>query len=251
MASLTAYTTGETITGNVWPIWCRTTATSNAVTYDPVWQRWVASYTGATTIAPGMVYVNGVWQNWVMLAPAANSYTILPNPAWAEPAPETPEQIAAREARNVEHRERERVQFARAALIRDRAKALLHRVLSAAQTKDLAENGGFFVFAPSGKLYRIYQGSHGNVDEIAPDGTPIARFCVQPSGVPAEDSMLAQMLFLLNQEEEFLRIANRSAPYGSDRGDNRRLAQLAAAALAQRAAIPPVIHGERAIVLAQ
>ena len=59
------------------------------------------------------------------------------------------------------------------------------------------------------KRYRIHKGRSGNVELLAPDGTPLRRYCAHPDlYVPDEDTMLSQKLVLESDEERFLRTAN-------------------------------------------
>lgn len=95
------------------------------------------------------------------------------------------------------------------ALAHDRAMALLRSCLNAEQLRELAANNYFFVTAPSGNLYRIDKGSHGNIKRIDPQtGRWVESLCVQPRGVPEGDAMLMQKLLIETAEEELRRVAN-------------------------------------------
>ena len=62
------------------------------------------------------------------------------------------------------------------------------------------------------RRYKIEYGTAGNVKLLREDGKAVASFCIHPEiHVPTEDVMLAQKLLLETAEDEFLRIANRTA----------------------------------------
>jgi hypothetical protein len=106
--------------------------------------------------------------------------------------------------------ERARVEQAEKLAAKGRARKLLVRHLSVIQ-KRVYEEHGYFDVEVSGKVYRVRQGTHGNVRKIEQvDGRDreVMSFCIQPGGVPEEDAMLAQKLLLETDEAMFLRIAN-------------------------------------------
>jgi len=91
-----------------------------------------------------------------------------------------------------------------------KARALLERSLTPEQRRDLLGRCYFYV---RGKrhTYRIRQGCSGNVDQLDSSGRVISRFCAQPLGrVPICDVMLAQKLWIENDEDMFL---SNAAPY--------------------------------------
>lgn len=90
-----------------------------------------------------------------------------------------------------------------------RARKLLVEHLNAAQ-RESYEKHGYFVVEVNGTKYRIDQGTHGNVKELDKAGKPVFVYCIQPSGVPDEDAMLAQKLNLEANEASFKRVANRT-----------------------------------------
>lgn len=89
-----------------------------------------------------------------------------------------------------------------------RARKLLMSALSPAQRRTY-EDKRYFDVQVAGKVYRIHQGTHGNVRELGPNGREQYLWCAQPDHVPAEDAMLAQMLLLRHDEAAFRRVANR------------------------------------------
>lgn len=91
---------------------------------------------------------------------------------------------------------------------RGRARKLLMSALSHSQQATYSLHG-YFDVAVGGTVYRIHQGTHGNVRELGGDGREKYLWCAQPDHVPAEDAMLAQMLLLRHDEAAFRRVANR------------------------------------------
>lgn len=109
-----------------------------------------------------------------------------------------------------------------AGLAQRRARALLVQHLTPEQRRTY-EQHAYFDVDVNGKTYRVRQGTHGNVRLLerakvspaifatVPAEPPLIEkvsFCAQPSGVPAEDAMLAQKLMLESDERKFLEIAN-------------------------------------------
>lgn len=123
---------------------------------------------------------------------------------------ETPEQRQARElqkaCRIVRLEEEAKREAERRMRAGQRAKSLLLATMTPEQRASYERHGHFDVCI-DGKTYRIKQGSHGNVSLVDERG-PIERYCVQPSGVPVEDMMLAQKLALECAPAEFFRKAN-------------------------------------------
>jgi len=102
-----------------------------------------------------------------------------------------------------------------------RAEALLRTLLSDEQWDSYVSHRAFEFVAPSGRRYRLREGWAGNVEEVLTDeqlrevrpGRPVRgrRFCIHPlSSFPRADNLVAQVLMLRNEEEEFLRLANVS-----------------------------------------
>ena len=89
-----------------------------------------------------------------------------------------------------------------------RALALLKQCLSPEQLSEFKVEGGFYVQSSSGKTYRIEPGTNHNLSLIE-DGERTATYCAGPQGVPWGDYALAQKLWLENDEDEFLKVANR------------------------------------------
>lgn len=115
----------------------------------------------------------------------------------------TPEEFMAAHRR---HQERH-------TLARQRATALLTRLLTDDQRATFIAKRHFDVTAKSGRTYRIYcAATAGNIHWIDEHGRTLGKFCVAPRGaltLPASDTYLAQLLLISCNEKKFL----RTAPY--------------------------------------
>ena len=119
---------------------------------------------------------------------------------------------AREEAARVATAERQVVEAARQerrALAKDRSYALLHRHLTDEQLAMLENESRFLIEVNSGKVYEIRRGIHQNIYLLNGEGRITEQLCAAPrGGVPEGDAMLAQMLHLMVNEEEFRRVAN-------------------------------------------
>lgn len=197
----TSWTSASTTTatsGSIWRVW-NVDATNVATTINDPWDAWHTTTTATTIpITP--------WDQWVR--------TGQPIQAWARIVPpprvETDEEVVARaERRRIEAERAAAAQRARDAA-GARAYRLLRALLTPEQRADLEQRNGFFVEAPSGNVYRIWKGSHGNVKRVDPQNRQVEleSLCIQPSGVPDGDAMLAQKLLIETTEELFRATAN-------------------------------------------
>jgi hypothetical protein len=88
--------------------------------------------------------------------------------------------------------------------------ALLFQHLTDDQRNMLESENRFLIEVNSGRIYEIRRGRHQNVYRLDENGHAVEQLCCLPRGeVPDGDVMLAQMLHLLCNEEQFRRIANR------------------------------------------
>ena len=93
----------------------------------------------------------------------------------------------------------------------ERANALLLSVLSDEQCKEFKKHGRFHVTVNSGRTYRITHGWAGNVYGLDEEGKVNESLCIHPKErIPNADNMLAQLLWLMNDEDDFREIANIS-----------------------------------------
>jgi len=160
-------------TGDTWYVWCDN---GTAATATATWTYWSSSTVSNVSYAP-------------YRAPA-----------------ETDEQREARETAQAE-----RVAEAQAAVAR--AEELLLANLSRRQRTEYRRCQQFHVRGPSGCRYRIERKRVANIVLLHRDGSPSERLCVHPiEGVPDEDTMLAQKLWIEGgMENELVGLANRRA----------------------------------------
>jgi len=216
--SFTLTTTGAA-TGDTWNQWADVTAiTTSATTNHPVFVQWVTGTAGPSTIATNTI----TWGSWVNDTETGAHRTFRSQQYGhrAPPAPVDPAVRAAAEAQRLERRERDRIACEESERKRNaankRAMDLLKSCLSPEQRHDFKEHGHFYVQAPSGRMYRIDKGSHGNVKCVDPVTKKWTEsLCVAPAGgVPYGDAMLMQKLMIETAEEVFRSYANISYANG-------------------------------------
>jgi hypothetical protein len=116
----------------------------------------------------------------------------------------------ARQARWEMARQEERMQ--RQEAIR-RSTELLESLLNDTQRESYCAHGHFDVVGSAGNIYRIEQGSNGNILWLV-DGEVAGRLCAHPhfgdagGWLPLPDVALGQMLALVTDERGFIDIAN-------------------------------------------
>lgn len=193
-----------TYPGTVWVPWngqtgyTDTGTGSSAISSATIWSGWNSNT--ITSSSSSITLSGATWTNW-----NSNSVTVTQYPMQAE----TDEQRRLREEQT------RRWQEERAAVEREvrkaklRAKKLLVDHLNPQQREDYEKRGFFHLYTNKGRKYRIHQGTHGNVRlvDVTTD-EELGRYCSQPSGVPDEDAMLAQKLYLEIDEDEFIAHAN-------------------------------------------
>lgn len=217
MASLGNYTTSD----NAWSYWAQTTATNTTSTSNSAWNTWCDTGTSATTN-----YYNASGQNvyavWVsneneVYRQHINNYHNL-NAAVQKVRVRTAEEIAAAAARIAELAAERAEEEKRRKAAAKRALELLREHLTAKQRHDL-ENRKFFLVqgGKTGKSYRVRDtgSASGNIDEMADNDNEkvAARLCAHAPyhfDIPNADQLLGQLLMLRFEEEEMLRIANRT-----------------------------------------
>lgn len=109
----------------------------------------------------------------------------------------------------------------------ERAEALLSDHLTTEQADTLATFGWFELTSQHGNRYRIYRGQVVNVYRVAETGSgrvrTVAGYCLRSDPeLPDADVMLAQMLLLRTDEDEFIARAERSELQPPRRRDRRR-----------------------------
>lgn len=107
-----------------------------------------------------------------------------------------------------------RVSAADVALADNKAEALLMSLLSPEQRDHYRRLQCFEVLTTRNgerRRYQIRQGIAGNIYRLDESGAAIESFCIHAAGdYPTADHMVAQMLMLQSNEEQFLRVANRT-----------------------------------------
>lgn len=205
-------------TGDTWGAW-NTMGTSSAIYDTNVWNAWT---TGPRITIHQNINTATTWSSWV-----DESHNVRPQNMprrnveqerqyRAEEEARLARYRAEDEARNAKWREDERIRANKKKEADDRAMKLLVSMLDAQQRSDLKAYNYFLVEAPSGRLYRIDYGMHGNVKVIdRVTRKIIERLCIQPSGVPAADANLMQKLLIETSEEAFRAHANITLENGS------------------------------------
>jgi hypothetical protein len=233
---------GEVTVRQIWREWqsigtLGTTTCNHYATTGDTWSHWASQTTG------GLLYDTNVWNAWVtsprITVTSGYENSIADAAAWgAWQAQEQPrrsgrsteqerqyraEQKAREEKWQAEHaaanakwHEEERIRLRKKEEADERAMKLLVSMLDDRQRSDLKAYKYFFVEAPSGRLYRIDHGMHGNVKVVdRVTRKIIERLCIQPSGVPAADANLMQKLLIETAEDHFRANANITLENGS------------------------------------
>ena len=205
--------TGGSIYGHTQTIWNAWTAgTASTITYsatcatDNAWQVWSTNPIIHTTSA---VTTWGLWQETAVQTIRGGLGPVETPEQRARRDAEEARYRAEREQQNARWREEERARLRKKEEADERALQLLVSMLSDQQRSDLKNHKHFFVDAPSGRLYRIDYGTHGNVKVVDRLTRKITeRLCIQPNGVPAGDANLMQKLLIETAEETFRAHAN-------------------------------------------
>ena len=193
-----------------WPNWiynASTTVSNNTIVYadtTTLWTNWI------TVGSTNSVTVN-YWPDWVQQVPLGNRLAVAHALPREDEATVQRRLVTQQDRQRQMHEERQRYLEEQAEAGR-KAEALLREFLSPEQLADHEKKTGFLVTSKSGRIYRILPGKHGNVLELHPDTRkPVAKWCAAPTdGVPDQDAMLAQKLFLETDEDYFRKIANRT-----------------------------------------
>lgn len=199
--------------GSIWMGWnTQYTISTQTITSANPWTVWVGTNSAATT-AGSTVW--SVWNQPVQMY--QDNLTRVPETAeqrrvrqeqevryQAEQAERNALYLAEERERNIRwEAERQAVEVAR-----QTAKELLMSLLTPEQRDMLLKRQFFLVKAKSGRVYRIDEGTHGNLKVLDKDMKVIERLCIQPNGVPAGDAMLMQKLMIETAEDVFRSHAN-------------------------------------------
>ncbi len=128
--------------------------------------------------------------------------------------PPTPEQLAERREEEARRQAAQAERVRKNEEVRAKARGLLLKHLTPEQQETYEKNKWFVVEGGrSKKKYQLHPAVAGNVLEMSEDNKrSIYRYCCHcDHSIPLEDNLLAQKLMLEAHEDEFLRLANRTA----------------------------------------
>ena len=205
---------------DAWPMWSITYANTNTASTTlltgntAIWGHWSGTATTTTVTST-------TWEHWAgSLYDAAAAQQAIRQQQQQRYADPTAEQRETWRQQELAHRARQEKQRIDTALARVRAKTLLMLCLSDEQRESVAKKECFYMECHSAngtkRRYRIDTSyTHGNVKLVDDKNSVIGQYCVQPNGVPIEDAVLAQKLWLETNEEEFKRKANYTPHHAS------------------------------------
>ncbi len=207
--------TAPTGAGNAWDYWqldTRCAPTSACTTNVDPWGMWNIQRPNTAASA-----TTTLWTDWnvghtVALIPFLRETAVQRRNREDQERRYEAELAAA----NARYYEEQRAVENRRKEAEDRAMKLLVSVLNDQQKADLKRDRHFFVEAPSGRLYRIDYGTHGNVklvDRVT--RRVVEHLCIQPNGVPAGDANVMQKLMIETAEDVFRSHANITLADGS------------------------------------
>lgn len=201
--------------------------TQSAALLSGFMQTQTAPYNAQTGL--GMTQVQ-VWAQWIQWMPVTDTTTSAINVwnTWANATTTnsvgyaqglaqrtyTPEEVAAREQRQLDAGLIAAEAVERRAKAETKAKSLMRDNLTPMQREALEKHGWFLVEGgKSKKLYRVHaRGYAGNIYELDDKMKEVVRLCVHaPSDIPLGDQLLAQALSLRFDEDHIIAKANRTA----------------------------------------
>lgn len=195
--------TGSEVYNQTFP-WYITTASTDSTTTR--WRYWPFQTSTTTGTNYRTYYMVNTWPFNAQLTTPWQPNAVPVRTVEEQQLVDEANEAAQREWQRWEDQERARSEQIRVAA--SKAEELLLSILDAQQREDRAAKGHFEVVAKSGRRYRIYRNTHGNVFELSPAGKETHRLCVQPDDVPEGDAHVAQKLMIEADEEGFRRTAN-------------------------------------------
>lgn len=188
---------------DVWYSWNTTTgsATTTIVDSGEAWTYWCEEPTGTTIGCT-------VWAQWCNTTSTAAATTTTERRYYVAPHQPSAEERALWEEQRRQMEESMRVEREKREAADARARELLLAVLQREQREQFERDGHFLVTGRSGRRYRLRRGTVANIDVIERDGRVKHRLCAHPLAVPAHDTLVAQKLWLENDDEAFARVAN-------------------------------------------
>ena len=217
------WNSGTTASGSytTWEIWT-SSGTSTSAGSNNCWLQWTtvkgSNSTGETT-----------WNSWnTHTYTDTNTGNDLIFKIWGDadfnaqpvniPAcqPPTAEQLREQEEARQRAREREQARLEEQRLKTEAAKKqaekLLMSLLNPRQRKEYREKQQISIYRGNRRKWILKRYESYNVLECDKEGKPVTAHCVHPDGVPLEDNLATQYLYLHTNAQELLRIANRQ-PY--------------------------------------
>lgn len=195
---------GTTGANTVWRIWVNTsseTCGSTLTIQSDAWSQWCGSTGRVTNNMLTLATTQGTaWTMWQNM-PHSRIEHVRTYPQ------RTAEEIERDRQHALESIQRAKSEAEARKVITARARKLLIECLTDEQRATYQREGYFDVLC-QGRTFRIKHGTHGNIAELDRNGKAIARYCVQPNGVPTEDAMLSQKLALELAPAEFFAKAN-------------------------------------------
>ena len=205
-----------TCTNGAWNAWTTTSSASidhAATTCSTAWTQWNAGT--CTNVTVGNVVTNGyVYDGWVQQQDNARTAYVGALNRLVSPAEAT-----ARRERQLAH-DRQREEWERGAVeragrvkaVQERAERLLMSVLTPAEQRQMRTDGHVMFTVEGGdqpaRHYKVRRGSHGNIKRCDASGRELESWCVQPSGVPVDDVVAAQIVHLKYDEASIRAKAN-------------------------------------------
>lgn len=202
------------------------TSTSNSTTMT-LYQQWLGGGGGNSTVVANSPYVIDDWRTWNT---STSTYcTVASNQLWRDwclmgtattitQGQGNYQETYQYQLREPTEEERKATEAAKAkqAQARRRAKSLLTSMLTPEQAEYMERHGYIPVLGSRGRRYHVRTtgGSSGNVVLVDDKEATLARFCAHPTCthdgkvLPTEDSFLAQVLHLQDDEDDFLLKAN-------------------------------------------
>lgn len=195
------------VSQNIWREWTSNYTTSATTTYtNVIWSDWINA--GSTTIT-GSYSPNTIWADW------ANQPVIVQGGYRQQATQVAQEELERREAERQAQRAEEQDRLREA---QRRAEELLQVILTDEQWAAYQAKAEFSVIGKSGRRYLIRRGTHGNI-KVIEDEVVTESLCIQPPldeydeqgrrrPLPLADVMVAQVLGIRHDEENFRRVAN-------------------------------------------
>lgn len=226
--------TFTTTNGVIWTGWCgnnSTMATTSSITLGStnleIWQDWCTTGTSTANsvfVSDNQVIVTGinetVWVNWIQAGTTVSNLAVRSVLPRHGSSVISEEEVARRAAETIARRAQWDIEAKAERALREvaeeKARKLLVENLSLRQRLEFEKHGHFVVEGKQHR-FRIRKGGVGNVDVVDREGKIVHRLCAHARiHVPDHDNMLIQKLLLEDDEDAFVKIANRHPSYDKD-----------------------------------